>query len=64
MLSPSKKILVEYPSLVVKMAHDNVVVQTTKVNYELLCDVKTFLGLACIMPLLEIVQGLSKFVQG
>jgi hypothetical protein len=64
MLSLSKKIFVEYRSLVVKMVHDNVVFQTTKVNYELLCDVETFLGLACIMPLLEIMQGLSKFMQG
>ncbi len=56
--------MVEYRSLVVKIAHDNVVAYTTKVNYKLSCDVETFLGLACIMPLLEIVQGLSKFVQG
>lgn len=49
MLSSSKKILVEYRSLVVRMVHDNVAIQTTKPNYELLCDVKTFLGLVCIM---------------
>jgi hypothetical protein len=35
-----------------------------KVKYELLCNVENFLGLACIMPLLEVVQGLSKFAQG
>jgi hypothetical protein len=35
-----------------------------KANYELLCNVENFLGLACIMPLLEVVQGLSKFAQG
>jgi hypothetical protein len=55
MLSPPKRILVEYCYLVVKMVHDNVVVQTTKVNYELLCDVETFLGLTCIMPFVMLV---------
>jgi hypothetical protein len=35
--------------------------QHTKVNYKLLCDVETFLDFICIFPLLEIVQGFSKF---
>jgi hypothetical protein len=46
------------------MAHDNVAIQTTKANFELLCDVATFLSLVCIMPLLEIMQRLSQFAQG
>jgi hypothetical protein len=50
--------------LLLKMAQDNVVVHMGKVNYELLCNVENFLGLTCIMPLLEVVQGLSKFSQG
>jgi hypothetical protein len=55
MLSPSKKILNEYKAFVVKMAIDSVSVQITKVNYELLCDVETLLGLAYVIPLLEVV---------
>jgi predicted glycosyltransferase involved in capsule biosynthesis len=36
---------------------------TIKTNLELLCDVEVFLCLTYIIPMLEIVQGLSKFVQ-
>jgi hypothetical protein len=31
------------------------VINITNINYELLCDVKTLLGLACVFPLLKIV---------
>jgi hypothetical protein len=47
--------------LVVKMVEDNVSIVIIKTNYELLYDVETLLGLACILPLLELVQGLFKF---
>jgi hypothetical protein len=30
-------------------------INIAKINYELLCDVKTLLGFACVFPLLEIV---------
>lgn len=32
-----------------------------KASLELFCDVEMFLGLTCIIPMLELVQGLSKF---
>jgi hypothetical protein len=64
MLSPSKRIWNEYKAFVVKMAIDNASVQITKTNYELLCDAETLLGLACVIPFLEVVHGLSKFAQG
>jgi hypothetical protein len=35
------------------MIQDNVAIEIAKVNYELLCDVETLLGLACVFPLLE-----------
>jgi hypothetical protein len=35
----------------------------TQANIELLCDVDVFLGLTYIIPMLEIVHGLSKIVQ-
>jgi hypothetical protein len=34
-----------------------------KITLESLCDVAVFLGLTCIIPMLELVYGLSKFVQ-
>jgi hypothetical protein len=34
-----------------------------KANIELLCDIKVFLGLACIILMLECIQGLFKFAQ-
>jgi hypothetical protein len=63
MLTPSKRILSEYKALVVKMVKDNVIVDTTKTNYELLSDVETLMGFFCIILSLELVHGLSKFAQ-
>jgi hypothetical protein len=63
MVSPSKKILGEYKALVVKMVKNSVSVDIIKPNCELICDLETLLGLSCIIPLLELVQGLSKFAQ-
>jgi hypothetical protein len=36
---------------------------TTKVGLKLFCDVKVFLGLTYIIPMLEFVQALCKFAQ-
>ncbi len=63
MFSPSKRVLNEYKPLIMKVAQDTATINTTKVNHELLCDVETLLGFTCIFPLLEIVQGFSKFAQ-
>jgi hypothetical protein len=43
------------------MVQDIASINTTKVNYELLCDAETLLGFTCVFPLLEIVQGFFKF---
>jgi hypothetical protein len=32
-------------------------------NSELFCDVKTMMGLTCVLPMLEEVQNLNKLVQ-
>jgi hypothetical protein len=45
------------------MVEDNVTISIGKINYELLCDLETLLGLSYIIPLLELVQGLSTFAQ-
>jgi len=47
MLLPSKRVLNEYKALVVKMAIDSASVKIVKAKYELLCDAKMSLGLAC-----------------
>jgi len=36
---------------------------TTKVDYKFLCDVDIILGLSCVVPMLKVVEGLSKFAQ-
>lgn len=61
MLSPSKWVLNKYKPLIVKMVKVNSTINITKPNYELLCDVETFLGLTCVLPLLEAMQCLTKF---
>jgi len=53
MLSPTKKIMVEYKTLLVKMALDNFTNQQAMLNYEHFCDLQLLLGLVCILPLLE-----------
>jgi hypothetical protein len=42
---------------------DHAFIAITKANLELLCDSETFMGLTCVLPLLEWVKNLSKFVQ-
>jgi hypothetical protein len=63
MLSPSKRVLQEYEPLIMKMVKDFTITAIAKVNYELLFDAKTLLSFACVLPLLKVVQGLSKFAQ-
>jgi hypothetical protein len=48
-----------YKVVVVKMVIDSPTIDIAKKNYEFLCDVEALLGLACVLPLLESVQGLS-----
>jgi len=61
MLSLAKKMMVEYKTLLVKMAIDQNINQQAKFNYEHLCDLQILLGLACIFPMLESVHVLIKF---
>jgi hypothetical protein len=37
---------------------------TTKLNYEALCDYDIILWLTFVLPMLEVVQSLSKLAQG
>jgi hypothetical protein len=45
------------------LAIDSTTIDNAKAKYELLRDPKTLLGLACVLPLLEAMQALSKFAQ-
>ncbi len=54
MLSPTKRILAKYKTLVVKMHDDlHTMAVTNLTNLQYLCDIEVVMGLACIMPLLE-----------
>ncbi len=63
MLSLAKKLMAEYKTFLVKMALDSLTNQQAKQNYEHLCDLQTFLKLACILPLLESMHAIIKFAQ-
>jgi hypothetical protein len=63
MLSPTKRVLVEYKSLSVKMNDDLGMIRTTRPTLEFLCDVQVVLSLMCIMRMLEVVHDLIKFAQ-
>ncbi len=63
MLSPTKRILIKYKTLVIWMFFKKMCNEYVKANLELLCDIKGFLGLACMIPMLESIQGLFKFAQ-
>ncbi len=47
----------------VQMFEKHVAHDFARENLELLCNIEVFLGLTCIIPMLECVQNLSKFVQ-
>jgi hypothetical protein len=43
------------------MVEDVVVNESTTINYEMLYYIETVLGLTCLLPMLEALQGLSKY---
>ncbi len=44
--------------------NDNVArVFSARTNYELLCNVEIVMGLTCVLPMLEVIQSMSKLVQ-
>ena len=66
MLSPLKRVLLEYRIFLVKMYFDHLLKPTipaTKVNYEVVADIKCLLTLAAMLPLLEVVKALVVFAQ-
>lgn len=63
MLLPAQRILSEYRTLVVKMTLYEDKKSPAKALLDSLSDSETLLGLACIVPLMEIVNCLSKHAQ-
>jgi len=63
MLSPLKRILAHYKSLVVKMHSDCEKNKSACDNFELLCDLDVILGLPYVMPILEVVHYVIKYAQ-
>ena len=73
LLEPLKCVLGKYKTLIIKMCKDAAIKdpepkakeakEKTKCNLNLLCDVGTLLALPCILPLLEFVDLLMRFVQ-
>jgi hypothetical protein len=63
MLSPIKHVMVEYMTLLMKMAIDSPSNEKAKANFDLLCDVQVVLGLATILPLLHFLHNFIKFSQ-
>jgi hypothetical protein len=63
MFSLAKQILTKYKTIVIQMFNEQASHDITKSSLELLCDVDVFSGLTYIIPMPELVQGLSKFAQ-
>jgi hypothetical protein len=62
MLSLLKWLLAKYKSLIVKMYMDAPKSKPTLDTLDLLCDLELILGLPCILPMLEVVHTLIKYV--
>jgi hypothetical protein len=62
MLQPLKWVGKEYKVFIPKMATNNVNLESTKANLLSLCYIHMILSLPCILPMLESVNGLMKFV--
>jgi uncharacterized membrane protein len=64
MLELLKQIIVEYKTLIMKMAQENPSIVQARLNLDLICDIHTLLDLSCLLPLLEVVNALLKFAKG
>ncbi len=61
MLSPIKHVMVEYMTLLMKMAIDSPSNGKAKTNFDLLCAMQVMLGLVAILLLLHSVHNFIKF---
>jgi hypothetical protein len=63
MLALLEKVGKMYRTLIAKMAIDSSIMKVAKANLVNLCDVGTILNLPCVLPMLESINALMKFVQ-
>jgi hypothetical protein len=59
----NKVVLEKFKTLLIKMARYTFTHEIAKTNYEYLCDLDIILRLTSMVSMLEIVKGLSKYVQ-
>jgi hypothetical protein len=50
--------------LIIKMANDCGLMELVKVNLLNLCDINIILDLPCVLPMLEFINALMKFIEG
>lgn len=63
MLEPLKCVLAKYKTMIVKMSQDNTVIFQARLNFNLLCDIKTLLALSCVLnSLIKFAQGRGFFI--
>lgn len=63
MLSPAKKVLTESKPFIMKMWANRLACEIINVNIIVLFDVQVLLGFPCVMPLLELLNGIIKMAQ-
>jgi hypothetical protein len=63
-VEPLKRMMPKYETLIMKMSQDNVSIVQARFNLDLLYDLHMLLGLLCLLPLLEAMHALIKFVEG
>jgi len=63
MFSLAKWVMSMYMPLVAKMVEDSPSLMAPRVYFELLCDVNLLITLSCLLPMLETIHALIKFVQ-
>lgn len=64
LLKPAKRIMQQYSVLVYNMHLDTGKVKAAEKTLESLVDVETLIGLACLVPLLKLLNTVSKFPNG
>jgi hypothetical protein len=64
MLYPCKRVVAKYKTFITKMLEDQIENETIRSNLKKLLNLKFILRLHCILPFLELVHTLIKYVQG
>jgi len=63
MFNTTKWVMSMYMPLVAKMVEDNTISHDCQGYFDLFCDVNLLISLSCLLPMLETIYALIKFVQ-